>query len=94
MSVRNKIIVDIFLEDGCSQEKGEVSSSWQPINFRIYSDLFPELIQHAIDEWLSENSIVSGFIYELIFAHVVEHDGGGAVLGEHFEDIYKEFQEM
>jgi len=31
MAIRNKIKVDFYLEDGCSQEEGEVSISWQPI---------------------------------------------------------------
>ncbi|MCP5004958.1 MAG: hypothetical protein GY941_13640 [Planctomycetes bacterium] len=88
--IRNKIIVNFFIEDGCSQDEGEASSHWQPINFSIYSDLFPELIQEAIDEWLSDNTIAEHTAYEVIFAHVIDHDGGGAVLGEHFEPIYTE----
>ncbi|MCP5008301.1 MAG: hypothetical protein GY941_30860 [Planctomycetes bacterium] len=88
--IRNKIKVDFFVEDGCSQDEGEASSHWQPINFAIYSELFPELIQEAIDEWLHANTIAEHTAYEVIFAHVIEQDGGGAVLGEHFEPIYTE----
>jgi hypothetical protein len=94
VSIRNKIKVDFFVEDGCSQGEGEASSHWQPINFAIYSELFPEIIQHAIDEWLSENMIAKNVVYEVIFAHTVEHDGGGAVLGEYFEPIYQETQSI
>lgn len=94
MSIRNKIKVDFFLEDGCSQEDEEVSTHWQPINFSIYSSLFPELIEDAMNEWLSENTMKKHYIYEVIFAHVVERDGGGALLGEHFEPIYQESQSL
>ena len=94
MNIRNKILVDFYLEDGCSQEEGEVNTSWKPINFSIYSTLFIELIGDAIAEWLSENTIENDIAYEVIFAHVVEHDGGGAVVGEHFEQIHQESQCM
>ena len=94
MAIRNKIKVDFFLEDGCSQDEGEASTRWKPINFEIYSELFPELISLAIDEWLSENMIAKHVVYEVIFAHVVERDGGGAVLGEYFEPIYQEKQSL
>ena len=94
MSIRNKIKVTFFVEDGCSQDEGEASAHWETINFSIYSELFPELIQHAIDEWLQDNVIAKHTAYEVIFAHVVEHDGGGACLGEHFEPIYQESAEF
>jgi len=42
---KNKILVDLWLEDGCSKEDGEVAVSWHPINFSIYSTLFPDMIQ-------------------------------------------------
>lgn len=92
MTIRNKIKVDFHLEGGCSQKEGEVSFSWQPINFSVYSRLFPDLIEEACDEWLSENDLQEDVVYEVIFAHVVEYDGAGAVTGEHFEPIYKELQ--
>ena len=94
MAIRNKIIVNFFVEDGCSQEKGEASSHWRPVNFDIYSELFPELIQLAIDEWLEDNTIRKNVVYEVIFAHVIEHDGGGADLGEYFEPIHQETDSM
>jgi len=90
--IRNKIRVEFFLEDGCSQEEGEVGTSWQPINFSIYSSLFIDLITEAIDEWLSENTVNVHVTHEVIFAHVIEHDGGGAVVGEFFDPIYEETQ--
>ena len=92
--IRNKIKVEFFVEDGCSQSEGEASSHWQPLNFAIYSELFPQLIQEAIDGWLSENVIDKNVAYEVIFAHTVEHDGCGAVVGEYFEPIYTETQIM
>ena len=92
--IRNKIRVVFFLEDGCSQEEGEVGAHWTPINFAVYSDLFPELIKLAIDEWIDDNPMVVHTEYEVIFAHVIEHDGGGAVLGESFVPIHTETQQM
>lgn len=92
LAIRNKILVNLYLEDGCTQEDGEVNISWLPINFAIYSDLFQELIQTSIDAWLGENEVENNFMYEVIFAHVVEHDGAGAVTSEYFEPIYHERQ--
>lgn len=86
----NKIIVEFFLEEGCKQELGEVNISWNPINFGIYNDLFIDLIKEAIDEWLSEHTLRTYLHYEVIFKHVVEHDGAGACAGEYFEPIYSE----
>ena len=90
MSIRNKIKVIFYLEDGCTQEADEVSSHWSPINFEIYSDLFPDLIQEAIGDWLSENTVDENYIHEVIFAHDIDYDGGGAVTGEWFVPIYHE----
>jgi hypothetical protein len=87
MSISNKILVTFFLEDGCSQEEGEVSVSWVPINFSIYSPLFHEMVDIAVGEWLSDNKL-DDLVYEVIFSHVVEFDGGGAVVGEYFEPIH------
>lgn len=90
--IRNKVKIDFFVEDGCSQGDGEASAHWKPINFSIYDELFFEMIQAAIDEWLSENMIASGVVYEVIFAHAIEADGGGAVYSEYFEPIFTETQ--
>ena len=90
--IRNKIKVCFFVEDGCKQEDDEASAHWEPINFQIYSSLFPELIQEAIDQWLVDNEIGSSVTHEVIFAHVVERDRGGAVVGEHFEPVLHEQQ--
>ncbi|WP_136678646.1 hypothetical protein [Neptunomonas sp. XY-337] len=92
MQIRNKVLVTFFLEEGCKQKDGEVYSSWQPINFAVYSGLFQELIQEASDEWLSENTIDVNCSHEVIFAHCVEHDGAGAVTSEYFEPICHEHQ--
>lgn len=90
--IRNKIKVEFYLDNGCSQENGEVSTCWQPINFSIYNSLFPDLINEAIDQWLSDNTVSQHVTYEVIFAHVIERDGAGAVVGEYFEPIYVEAQ--
>lgn len=94
MTVRNKIKVTFFVEDGCKQEEGEVSVSWVPINFSIYSPIFIDLIQEAIDQWIVDNIILDNTEYEVIFAHQSDRDGGGALLGEWFEPIYTESQGM
>lgn len=52
--IRNKIRVCFFLEDGCRQEDDEASAHWEPINFQIYNNLFLELVQDVIDQWLLE----------------------------------------
>ena len=90
--IRNKVKVIFFVEDGCKQEDDEASAHWEPINFQIYSGLFPDLIQEAIDQWLVYNEIGEGVTHEVSFAHVVEHDGGGAVVGEYFEPVLHERQ--
>ena len=90
--IRNKIKVTFFVEDGCSQKDNESSSHWKPLNFEIYSDVFVGIIKIAIDEWLSNNIIEKDVVYEVIFAHVIDRDLGGAVLDEHFEPIYTETQ--
>ena len=88
--IRNKVKVIFFVEDGCYQNEGEASAHWEPINFAVYSSLFPELIQDAIDGWLEDNTIIDGVAYEVIFAHTVNRDRAGAVLDELFEPIYTE----
>lgn len=91
---KNKIIVDMYLEDGCKQEDGEVNIAWKPINFMIYDDLFFDLINEAIQEWLSEHKLVIHQLNEVIFQHIVEHDGAGACMGEYFEAINHEITLM
>ena len=92
--IRNKIKVEFLLEDGCSQGEGEVNSRWEPINFSIYSELFIGLITDAIDEWLSVNTVRKNVVYEVIFAHTIDQDAGGAILGEYFEPVHTETQSM
>ena len=92
MSIKNKILVRLFLEDGCEQENDEVSVSWQPINFAIHCGLFQGLIDDAVCEWLSDNNVGQQCVHEIIFSHCVEHDGGGALLGEYFEPVLHECQ--
>lgn len=94
MTIRNKVKVIFFVEDGCKQEDDEASAHWETINFSIYHELFPALIQEAIDQWLIENTIEQHVTYEVIFAHEIERDGGGAVVGEWFEAIHTEKQIM
>ena len=92
MNISNKVLVVFHLEDGCKQEEDEVGISWNPINFQIYNKLFIDLIDEACGEWLSENKLNTDFIYEVIFKHVVDRDGGGAVTCEYFEPIHVEHQ--
>lgn len=87
MSIRNKIRVCLYLGDDCSQEKGEVTISWEPINFMVYSDLFPEIIAISIDNWLGDNAIDNLCEYELIFEHIMVNDGG-VITEEYFKVIH------
>ena len=87
--IKNKILVHFHLEEGCSQDAGEVSAQWIPINFAIYHPLFIELIQMAIDEWLGEHEVENFERHEVIFSHEIEHDGG-AVTSEYFTPITHE----
>lgn len=84
MSIKNKVLVRLHLEDGCSQSRGEVNSAWRPINFDIYSGLFAGMIEEAIEEWLSVNTMMANVQYEIIFSHFVERDAAGAVHSEYF----------
>lgn len=88
--IKNKVIVNFFLESGCSQEDDEVSTRWHPINFQIYDDQFVDLIREAISEWLDEHIIAHEVPHEVIFAHVIERDGVGAVTSEYFEPVLHE----
>lgn len=90
-TIRNKILVTMFLEDDCKQEDDEVSISWVPINFAIYSELFHGLINESIEEWLGNNKLKHNITHEVIFAHVIEHDMG-AVHSEYFDPIFTESQ--
>ena len=92
MGIRNKIMINFCIESGCIQEAGEASYRWSTVNFQIYNDLFADLIKEAVEEWLGENTLEPDYVYEVIFAHTVEHDGGGAVTGEYFEPIHTEVQ--
>jgi len=81
----------MYLEEDCKQEDDEVSISWTPINFAIYSELFTDLIQEAVNDWLNVSKLDKNKRYEVIFAHVIEHDQG-AVHTEHFDPIFVESQ--
>lgn len=83
----NLILVYAYLESGCSQEDGEVSVSWKPINFMIYSPLFQDMATDAAAEWLGTFKMAPETQYEAIFKHVVESDGAGAVHGEYFAPV-------
>lgn len=87
---RNKVLVSLWLEEGCSQDEGEVQRRWHPINFSIYSTLFQDMVNQAVDNWLAENTMRTEIEYELIFQHVHEHDGGGALTDEYFEPLHVE----
>ena len=92
--IRNKVIATLHLPSDCSQEDGETSIEWCPINFSIYSALFPDLITDAIDEYLDNHELKHDVLYEIVFAHVVDRDVAGAVLGESFEVIHEETQPL
>ncbi len=83
----NKILATFFIseEDG---KKEDASAYWKPINFDIYDQLLPQLIQEAIDQWIDENDITHHVIYEVIFTHVIERDGAGTVFCEYFKPVY------
>lgn len=87
---KNKVLVSLWLEEGCSQADDEVTRSWSPINFSIYSDLFPDMINEAIGDWLGENTMRVETEYELILEHIREHDGGGALTDEYFTVLHTE----
>ena len=93
MSITNKVIATFILRNDCSQDDDEVERYWRPL-FDIYDSLFIDLINEAIMEWLSENTLKPEYAYEVIFAHRRENDGAGAVTAEYFEPIYSEFQEL
>jgi len=88
MPISNKILVNFFLEEDHSQEDGEVYISWAPINFAIYSDLFVDILDVATSEWLSENKLDVNRRYEVIFQHVIDRDGAGAVCDEWFVPLH------
>lgn len=91
--MRNKVIAVLYLEEDCKQEDDEVCKQWRPINFDIYSEHFQPMIMEAIDEWLSTVTLQVHRVYELILAHEIERDGGGANLGETFQVIHQESSE-
>ncbi len=82
--ISNKVLVVFWLEEGCSQEEGEVQISWAPINFLIYDKLFVDMIYEAADEWLLKNKLQTEILHEVIFCHERDIDAGGACLGEWF----------
>ena len=86
----NLILVCAYLEDGCSQEDGEVLVSWKPINFMIYSPMFQGMATDAVDEWLRTFKMMPETPYEAVFMHVVESDGAGAVHSEYFVPVKME----
>lgn len=83
----NLVLVHLWLEDGCSQAAGEVDIRWQPVNFMIYSKMFPDMVYEAIEEYLGQTTLRHECLKEVMLRHVVERDGGGAVLGEWFEPV-------
>lgn len=86
--MKNKVLVNLWRPFGCTMD--EVDVSWRPVNFDIYSNLFPEMIEEAAQEWLSENEIQYDALVEIIFVHESEMDRGGALLNEYFTPIHIE----
>lgn len=85
--MKNKILIRFFLEEGLSQEDGEVEISWEPINFMIYSNLFQDMAYQAADEWLEENTLAKNIEYYVTFEHEVERDVY-AITGEYFNPVH------
>lgn len=85
--MQNLALVHAYLERGCSQAGDEVSIQWKPINFMIYSEMFPDMIMEAVREWLATFDMKPETDYEIIFGHVIDRDAGGAVLGEWFSPM-------
>ncbi len=82
--IRNKIKVDFTSDE----------ANWIRINFSIYNEILPELIEHAINKWLNDNIIAENTRYEVIFAHTIERDECGVAIDQYFEPIYTETQIM
>lgn len=72
----NAILIELLLEDGCDQKKGEVTTGWKPINFMICGDSVPRLVSEAIDWWLSCNTMEHDRVYEVIFQYTTVHCDG------------------
>jgi hypothetical protein len=83
----NLVLFNFYLEADCSQDDGEVSVSWKPVNFMIYSKLFIDMIYEAADEFLSDVTLRPEEPLEVLMRHVVDRDGAGAVLDEYFEPV-------
>lgn len=94
MAISNKVLVTIFLEEGHKQDDDEYDARWRPINFDIYNPLFLDLVDEAISNWLGDHQLKHNHAYEILFKHIVEHDGGGAVTSEYFEPIHHETQQV
>lgn len=92
--MKNKILVNLWLDKGCSQEDGEYYLSWNPINFSIYSELFQDIVEESVSEYLSNIKLKEETRYELIMQHIVEHDGAGTVTSEYFEVLNMELSNV
>ena len=85
--MKNIAEVHFWLESGCSQDDGEVSMMWQPLNFMIYSPLFQDMIEEFSEEWLGDNRLEVETEYRVLVEHVVEYDGAGALMAEYFQQM-------
>lgn len=96
MSIKNKVVVNLWLEDDCDKDTDGPIIHWSPMNFSIYNKLFIDMIYETVDQWVSENEMITEKQYELILQHIVEYDGAGACTGEHFEilNVEKEHIEV
>ena len=90
MASKNKFIVNFWVESG-NNPKEEVDVSWKPINFEIYSDLFPDMIKEAVNNWIEEHDLNIEQQVEVIFEHIREYDGAGALMDEYFTPIHSEW---
>lgn len=87
---KNKILVNLLLGNGHSQEKFEVSIYWEPINFMIHNEFLgniTDIVEELIRGWVANNKMQSEMNYELIFQRVIERDDDGVVRIEYFEII-------
>ena len=89
--VKNKVLVGLWRSEGHTME--EVAVEWVPLNFRIDSDLYHEMVEAAVDGWLQENELKENAGCELIMEHIREHDAGGALMEERFDVIHTEREE-
>jgi hypothetical protein len=87
--MRNKILVNVWLPQDHKQEDSEYDLRWKPINFEIYSDLFQEMVEEGVAEWVGERKLKHEVNYEIIMQHIIESDGV-SITSEYFVAIFED----